>query len=120
MATSTLSGDGDGATTLAKRRRDLTAKNRVSAEMFGEESVETAAKNYTDARKQFYKMKQDKETRGEAKFRTVTDSSPSDSWIIPAKSLDMTQSLTTLNQQLTESMEIHIETMASFYREEFA
>ena len=104
----------------AKRRRDLAAKNRVSSEMFGEESVETATKNYADARKQFYKMKQDKETRGEARFRTVTDSSPSDSWIIPAKNLDMTQSLTTLNQQLTESIEIHIETMASFYREEFA
>ena len=100
-------------------RRKKAAARKIGSEVFSEGDIAKTANEMVDARKRFYEMKEAKKLRGETKIRTVSDDSPEDSWIIPARDLDMTMSLNEINRQLAASTDMVIRNTVNFYAEEF-
>ena len=97
-----------------KKRRDIAVANRVNAELFGED-IKSAVDRSNEARKRFYDLKKQRDLRdSNVDIRTVSDSSPDDSWIVPARDLDMTRYLTEINMQLAESIDITIQNVVGF------
>ena len=103
-----------------RERRDRAATNRVANEIFpANNDIAQSVNDMAAARKRFYDMKEAKHVRGEINIRTVSDDSPADSWIIPARDLDMTTHLYSINEQLAASIDAVIENTVDFYAEEF-
>ena len=73
-------------------------------------------------RKQFY-SKQRKQIKSDiskqVEFRTITEGTPDDMWVRPARELDMTGFLMDLNSRIESTMDQTIRTVADQYIEQF-
>jgi hypothetical protein len=79
-----------------------------------EASVQRRKQFYSDQRKQ---LKADIGRKTE--FRTITEDTPDDSWVRPARELDMTGFLMDLNSRIESTMDQTVKTVVDQYMDQF-
>ena len=73
-------------------------------------------------RKDFYSGRRSsikKQIQEETSFRTITDDTPDESWVRPARELDMTGFLMELNSRIEGSIDMMVTTIAEQYMDQF-